>query len=153
MAYQLICDRPLCYTSPMPKSLVLRRMRRIRGALAVAIFATAAIAACGGGAPTAAPASTPADALALAATEYEFAPGTLTAPAGAVTFAVTNDGTENHEFEVMTGETSLGKIDSFGRGATKVLTVTLQAGEYAYVCRLNGHDILGMKGTLTVTGG
>jgi len=38
-------------------------------------------------------------------------------------------------------------------GSTKDATVTLAAGEYTFVCKLNGHDQLGMKGTLTVTGG
>ena len=38
-------------------------------------------------------------------------------------------------------------------GLTKDLTVTLEAGDYTFVCKLNGHDQLGMKGTLTVTGG
>jgi uncharacterized cupredoxin-like copper-binding protein len=30
--------------------------------------------------------------------------------------------------------------------------VTLEPGEYTFVCKVNGHDQLGMKGTLTVTG-
>jgi uncharacterized cupredoxin-like copper-binding protein len=36
-------------------------------------------------------------------------------------------------------------------GLTKDLTVTLAAGEYQFKCLLNGHDQLGMTGTLTVS--
>jgi plastocyanin len=91
--------------------------------------------------------------VALDAKEYAFTPATLTAPAGAVTFAITNTGREPHEFEVLAGEQSLGKASAFGVGATGGLTVTLEAGEYTFACRLNGHNQLGMTGTLTVTGG
>ena len=113
----------------------------------------AVIAACGNpaGAPSREP--LPSGAVELTAADYEFTPVALTVPAGTVTFAVTNDGSENHEFEVLQGETSVDRIDSFPRGNTEVLTVTLSAGSYTFACRLNGHDILGMKGTLTVTGG
>ena len=70
------------------------------------------LAACGGGGSSAAPGTIPPGAIVVSADEYEFEPPTLTAPAGDVAFAVMNDGTENHEFEVMSGETSLGKIDA-----------------------------------------
>ena len=53
---------------------------------------------------------------------------------------------------MVAGEAPVGKLDPFARGTTEVLTVTLAAGEYTLICRLNGHDQLGMKGTLTVTG-
>lgn len=129
------------------------RHLRVAGLALASVLA----AACGSGGSSTAPAtsapSVPADAQAVSAREYEFAPAALSVPAGSVTFAIANAGTENHEFEVMQGETSLGKLEPFGPGTTKTLTVTLAAGEYTFVCRLNGHDILGMKGTLTVSGG
>ena len=109
-------------------------------------------AACGGTSPSSAPETIPPGAIAVSAKDYEFDPGSLTAPAGEVVFAVTNGSSQNHEFEVMSGEESLGKIDAFGPGSTRALSVTLQAGDYQIICRLNGHDVLGMKGTLTVGG-
>jgi iron uptake system component EfeO len=114
-----------------------------------------AVAGCGGGSISSSGpiASLPAGALAVEAKEYSFTPSTLSAPAGAVTFSVTNAGNENHEFEVMTGDQSLAKIASFSRGTTQAVTVSLEAGTYTFVCRLVGHDQLGMKGTLTVTEG
>ena len=80
-------------------------------------------------------------------------PRTIAVPSGVVHFAVSNVGDLDHEFEVLSGEASLGKIDTFSRGTTKDLTVTLEPGSYTFICRLNGHDQLGMSGTLTVTGG
>ena len=114
-----------------------------------------ALAACGSTAPeSAAPTMTvPAGAIAVEATEYSFTPSTVTVPAGSVSFVVRNGGTENHEFEVADCAAPTCKLESFGRGTSEVLTVTLAAGEYTLICRLNGHDQLGMKGTLTVTGG
>jgi plastocyanin len=119
------------------------------------LVAAAYVAGCGMGGPARTmPPGTPLppDAVAVSAREYAFAPAALTIPAGRVTFAVTNDGTENHEFEILSGEQSLGKVGPFARGSTEGLTLTLSAGDYLFVCRLNGHDVLGMKGTLTVTG-
>ena len=74
-------------------------------------------------------------------------------PAGAVTFAVHNVGNEEHEFEIFQGDTVKDEIEGIVPGLTKNLTVTLAAGDYTFMCKLNGHDQLGMKGTLTVTGG
>lgn len=133
-----------------------RSVRSVRSARparvgVLAAGAIALVAACGGPAATRAPAaSVPAGALTISAKNYSFTPETLTAPAGSVTFAVTNDSAESHEFEVLQGETSLQKIEAFGPGSTQTLTVTLGAGQYEFACRLNGHDILGMEGTLTV---
>lgn len=120
-----------------------------------AVFGIAAVlAACGGTVSSSGPvASLPAGTLVVEAKEYSFSPSTLSAPAGPVTFAVTNAGNENHEFEVMAGDQSLAKIASFSRGTTQAVTVSLEAGTYAFACRLNGHDQLGMTGMLTVTGG
>ena len=108
---------------------------------------------CGGASPSAAPATAVASGvLAIHALEYEFTPATIAVPSGDVQFAVSNVGDLDHEFEVMSGDVSLGKIEAFSRGATKDLTVTLEPGSYTFTCRLNGHDQLGMTGTLTVTG-
>jgi uncharacterized cupredoxin-like copper-binding protein len=70
-----------------------------------------------------------------------------------VTFSVKNAGSEEHEFEIFKGETVVDEVEAIVPGLTKGLTLTLVAGDYTFVCKLNGHDQLGMKGTLTVTGG
>ena len=116
--------------------------------------AAVALAACGGTAPSSRPAaSVPAGTFAVQAKEYEFTPATLSVPAGEVTFRVTNAGNEEHEFEIFQGETVVEEIEGLVPGLTKDLTKVLAAGDYTFVCKLNGHDQLGMKGTLTVTGG
>jgi high-affinity iron transporter len=89
----------------------------------------------------------------VAASEYKFDPSSLTAAAGSVTFEVTNNGTEEHEFEVFKGETVIDEIEGLIPGLTRTLSVTLEAGDYTYACKLAGHDALGMSGTLAVTGG
>jgi FtsP/CotA-like multicopper oxidase with cupredoxin domain len=75
-------------------------------------------------------------------------PKQLEAPAGDVTFEVTNDGQTEHNFAIE------------GHGATEMIppgeTVTLQvpsleAGEYEVICEVPGHAGGGMVATLVVT--
>jgi iron uptake system component EfeO len=133
-------------------------MSRIR--LAAALATTLAIvAACGTGGPTtspagsgAAPSSAAGGPVAVGAREFAFDPSTLSVAAGAVTFHVTNNGTQTHEFEILKGEQVVDEVEDLVPGLEKDLTVNLEAGDYTYVCRLPGHEESGMKGTLTVTG-
>jgi iron uptake system component EfeO len=118
----------------------------------------ALVAACGGsGASTSGPGgsvpaeSLPAGTISVEATNYKFTPSAISVPAGEVTFRVKNTGTEEHEFEIFQGETVVDEIEGLVPGLTKDLTVTLAAGEYQFKCLLNGHDQLGMTGTLTVS--
>jgi iron uptake system component EfeO len=118
--------------------------------------AVAVLAACGGGgaATSAPPTPVPSGVVPVEAMDgYKFSPATITVPAGSVTFSVKNTDDEEHEFEIFQGETVVDEIEGLVPGLTKDLTVTLEAGEYTFMCKLNGHDQLGMKGTLTVTGG
>jgi iron uptake system component EfeO len=121
----------------------------------VALGLVGVLAACSGSAPSAAPATAvPSGVVAVQASDpsgaYTFTPSTLTVPAGRVNFSVRNAGTEEHEFEIFEGETVVDEVEGLVPGLTKSLTVTLDAGSYTFVCKLNGHDQLGMKGTLTV---
>jgi iron uptake system component EfeO len=111
------------------------------------------LAACGAATPSAAPSTgpLPSGSVAVEAKDYEFTPATLTVPEGTTTFVVTNAAGQEHEFEIFLGETVIDEIEGLVPGLTKQLPVTLQPGEYTYVCKLNGHDQLGMKGKLTVT--
>jgi uncharacterized cupredoxin-like copper-binding protein len=117
-----------------------------------------ALAGCGGAAASAGPATpVPSGVVAIEAAKdsaYSFSPTALTIPAGTVTFSVKNDGIEEHEFEIFKadGTTVVDEIEGLVPGLTKSLTVTLEPGSYQFMCKLNGHDQLGMKGVITVTG-
>jgi iron uptake system component EfeO len=133
--------------------LHVRRSRASRTAATLLPFA-AILAACSGGTPSTGPATAvPSGVIAVEAKEYAFTPSTMTVPAGAVTFSIRNAGSQEHEFEVFKGETVVDEVEGIVPGLTKSATMTLAAGEYTFLCKLNGHDQLGMKGTLTVTGG
>ncbi len=113
--------------------------------------AAGVVAACGGPGATAAPATPlPSGVIAVEAKDYLFAPSSITVPSGAVTFSVKNTSGQEHQLEIYSGETRVDGIASIGAGATKDLTVTLEPGAYTVICKLNGHDQLGMQGTLTV---
>jgi high-affinity iron transporter len=121
--------------------------------LVIALF----LAACsGGGASTAAaPGGASAGSgptVKVGASEYEFDPDTITVAAGQVTFEVTNNGTEEHEFELFKGDIVVDELEGLVPGLTRTLPVTLEAGDYTFACKLAGHDLAGMTGTLTVTG-
>ena len=110
------------------------------------------LVACGGTTASSGPAaSLPAGTYAVEAKSYAFTPSTVSVPAGEVTFRVNNTSYEEHEFEIFQGETVVDAIKGLVPGLTKDLTVTLAAGDYQFKCLLNGHDQLGMTGTLTVT--
>lgn len=121
---------------------------------AIGLGVVVAFAACGGTTSSSGPAaSLPEGTIAVEATNYAFTPSTISVPAGEVTFRVRNAANEEHEFEIFQGDTVVAEIEGLVPGLTKDLTETLTAGEYTFVCKLNGHDQLGMKGTLTITGG
>ena len=124
-------------------------------AVTAAFAVAAAVAACGGGAASSpAPATAvPSGVIAVEAKEYAFTPSTITVPAGSVTFSIRNVGSQEHEFEIFKGDQLVDEVEGIVPGLTKDATMTLAAGDYTFVCKLNGHDQLGMKGTLTVTGG
>jgi len=106
---------------------------------------------CGGSAGgSAAAASIPPGAIALSASEYKFAPATTTAMPGSATFVLTNAGATEHELRIFKGDTAVGAVAPVAPGKSGQVTVTLEPGDYTYVCKVAAHDQLGMKGTLTV---
>ena len=135
----------------MPQPLTRARPELALAGLALGL----ALAACGGGAAASAgtPGPQPSGAIAVEAKEYSFTPSTITMTAGSVTFSIHNGGNEEHEFEILQGDVTVDEIEGIVPGLTKTLTKDLAAGEYTFQCALNGHDQLGMKGTLTVTAG
>jgi iron uptake system component EfeO len=77
-------------------------------------------------------------------------PAEATAPAGPITFDVTNDGAAGvTELEVMDGDTILGERENLSDGLSGDFTVTLDPGTYTVYCP--GGDSA-ERGTLTVTG-
>ena len=77
-------------------------------------------------------------------------PGQATAPAGPVTFDVTNDGAAGvTELELLDGDSILGEREHLSDGLSGNFTVTLDAGTYTLYCP--GGDSA-ERGTLTVTG-
>ena len=87
------------------------------------------------------------------------------APAGKVTFDVSNQGTILHEMVVVPGagaaalklangeateDGSPGEVPDVEPGASGTVTITLPAGKYVVLCNLPGHFAGGMYTTLTV---
>lgn len=68
--------------------------------------------------------------------------------AGMVTFNVKNSGPSPHNFNVSINGEEKG-IMTLDAGKTATLTLDLKPGAYTYRCNVPGHDLLGMKGTLT----
>ena len=128
-----------------------RRPRASRAALALLSIA-GVLGACGGGSNASVGSLTPVPSgvVAVEAKEYAFTPSTITVPAGAVTFSIKNVGSQEHEFEIFQGDQVKDEVEGIVPGLTKNATMTLAPGEYTFLCKLNGHDQLGMKGTLTV---
>jgi len=97
-------------------------------------------------------------------------PSPDSAPAGEVTFEVTNSGEKEHEFLVVKTDLAIGdlpfdtatdrvpegdvtvidEIEGIMPGETKTLTVTLESGGYALICNLAGHYRMGMRSAFTV---
>jgi uncharacterized cupredoxin-like copper-binding protein len=84
--------------------------------------------------------------VAVAATEFKFALSKRGAPAGTVTFVLSNKGKVTHNFKIAGKKTPVLKP---GKAAT--LRVTLKKGRYPFLCTLPGHAPAGMKGTFKVT--
>jgi iron uptake system component EfeO len=89
--------------------------------------------------------------LTIVATDYAFEPSELSVAAGEVTFAIRNDGAEEHEFEILQGDRVIDEVEGLVPGLERDLTVELAAGEYQFACLLADHFERGMHGTLTIT--
>ncbi len=129
---------------------------RLSALLAMAAIATLVVSGCGDGT----------SARATVAIHYSrFTPAVITVPAGVpVTITLRNDDPIEHEWIVgppevherhRTGTESVHAevpaevtVPAF---STRVTTLTFeQAGEYAYICHLPGHEAYGMVGALRI---
>ena len=91
----------------------------------------------------------------------------VSAPAGPVTFTLTNDGSIDHEMVVLktdtpvdqlqvtdgkvSEDTSQGEVAELGAGKSKSVTLDLAAGKYVLVCNIKDHYTMGMRAPFTVT--
>ena len=161
-------------------SHVAHRASSVKGRLALPVAFVLIVAGCAGGAspssapsavpPTASavasPASAAAGAVKAALSEFKMVLDTTSAPAGSVTFKVTNDGKIDHEFVVFKtdlaadklpltadgtkvdeggkGVTHIDEVAEFGPGKTETLTVNLAAGHYVLICNVPSHYTKGI---------
>lgn len=122
----------------------MSKSRRI-AALAAAGLLLATAAACdAGGGPTPAPVTN----LSVEATEFQFTPDTLSAPAGDINVTVVNAGGVEHDFLIDELDGSHVHVNV---GETNDGTFSATAGSYTFYCTIPGHRQAGMEGTLTVT--
>lgn len=98
-----------------------------------------------GGPQTTAPAEAGGE-LKLEAKDNEFAPTTLTAKAGDISFEMNNTGKAPHTFT----STELGVDVNVNAGEKGTVSIKdAKPGTYAFFCKY--HEALGMKGEITVT--
>jgi plastocyanin len=83
--------------------------------------------------------------------EYKITPAQLSLDAGIYTITAINDGTISHAV-VLSGNGVKGHTRdlAFGPGHSEGFTVTLKPGTYQFFCPVDGHQGLGMQGTLVV---
>ena len=90
----------------------------------------------------------------LGATEHAFSgmEGFSAKVGETVEFEMANQGTEEHEFEVLKADgTALGEIGPTKPGSEGKATLTFaEPGTYRFVCGIDDHEALGMAGTFTV---
>lgn len=87
----------------------------------------------------------------LSAREFLFAPKEVTAPPGAVTFTVKNEGAIEHNFVLEDkAKKKVAEIPILEPAQTLEVKATLQPGTYLIYCSLPGHKDAGMVGTLAV---
>lgn len=91
--------------------------------------------------------------LTVTASDTECAVSPAEAPAGKLTFAVTNTGSQVNEFYLLgdDGLRIIGEVENIGPGLTRELVVTAQPGSYFATCK-PGMVGEGIRSTFTVTG-
>jgi uncharacterized cupredoxin-like copper-binding protein len=142
--------------------------RKFLAVIALAIAAALTLAACGSSDDTSSTAAvsstTPAESTTSASsgssgggqsvdideTEYKLDPSDATVKAGSVTFAVTNSGKTTHNLEIEGNGIEEQGTDDLSPGSSGDLTVDLKPGTYTIYCSIDGHEDLGMKGSVTV---
>ena len=93
--------------------------------------------------------------LNVVATDFKFDRATYTAPAGAVTFTMPNQGARPHDIAIGTGTNAIFQLvagdGSVAAGQSASGTFTFQPGTYEMWCPVGNHRAQGMIATFTVT--
>jgi uncharacterized cupredoxin-like copper-binding protein len=143
------------------------------------VAVTLLVAACSSGGASSSPAGAPSQAasgsggasVTAKLSEFKIELGAATAPAGSVTFALTNAGTTVHEFVVFktdlapdklplaadgtevdeagAGLTLVDEVEDIAVGATASLPVDLATGHYVVICNVATHYTSGMHTEFT----
>jgi plastocyanin len=83
--------------------------------------------------------------------EYHYTLSKTTVPAGKVAFDFVNDGQDEHNLNVLSGEGSLtGSFPNTVSKGVRDQTIEMRPGTYTLFCSLPEHEAKGMKATLTV---
>ena len=124
-------------------------MRKLLLAPALALAASAAIAAPGAGAATV---HATANVVTLTAVKsgLRYDKKAVTSKAGRITLVFRNLSPLKHDVRLEIGEKEFGGTKAIGTGTTKIV-VTLKAGKYHFYCSVPGHEAAGMSGYLTVS--
>lgn len=110
--------------------------------------------------------------IGITLSDFKVEPAETSAAAGELTFDITNDAEQTHEFVIVKTDLAAdalptntdGDVDEEGEGiepvdeieditagSTQSLTVSLDAGSYVFLCNLPGHYRQGMHTTFTVS--
>jgi uncharacterized cupredoxin-like copper-binding protein len=113
-----------------------------------AFVAAALLVAAAGHLPAAAAAGI---SVRIKAGELYFEPKSVTAPAGPLTFEVSNEGAIEHNFVLeQPAKGVIAQVPVIAPGATERVTASVAPGTYRIVCSLPGHAEAGMVAELTV---
>ena len=143
----------------------MRRRAWLAAPLAVLVVAGAACSSTGGASSS----PTPGTGIAVTLSDFKIKAADTEAPAGPVTFDLTNDGPSDHTFFMVKTDLAedalpvadhlvqvdqldvVAEIDTFPAGTERSLTVDLQPGGYVMFCNLTGHYESDMHAAFTVT--
>jgi uncharacterized cupredoxin-like copper-binding protein len=135
----------------------LQRLFVVPAAIAIAFT----LGSCGGG-----------SGIGVTLADFTITPDESSASAGELTFDVTNDAEQTHEFVIFKtdlaedalptddeglvdesgeGVELIDEIEDVAGGSTQSLTVNLDAGSYVFICNLPGHYAQGMHAGFSVS--
>lgn len=123
-----------------------------RRAAAALAFSALALTACTDNAPASSGDTSDPRSVSVNAGDSECAVSTATAPAGTLTFEVTNAGTQVNEFYLLgeDGLRILGEVENIGPGLTRDLVLNAAEGSYFTVCK-PGMVGEGIRGEFSIT--
>jgi plastocyanin len=103
------------------------------------------------GAPSSAPAETGTTAATASLVDFQIELSETEMAAGEYEMEVTNDGDASHDLVVERDGEDVAATEVLDSGASEILAVTLEPGEYVFYCSVGNHRGMGMEITVTVT--